>query len=147
MRCQPRSTDLVSDLMLMRMPIAQVVTSYVAIGLLCFATVYGPLMHEHPAGELGVNAVVHAHLPEPEEPMPASGEPSIGFHHSHGNAIWLDALTTTAPAQTPELIATVTISFVIPHPQQTQMDDASMQMPRAHSPPELDSRIPRSPPA
>jgi hypothetical protein len=134
------------DVMLMRIPLVQVLTSYVAIGLLCFATVYGPLMHEHPAGELGVNAVIHAHLPEPE-PQPVSNESSIGFRHLHGKAVWLDAVTTTAPPQTPELIATVTIGFVIRDPQQTRIDDASVEMPRAHSPPQLDSRVPRSPPA
>ena len=120
--------------------------SYVGIALLCFMTVYGPLLHEHPAGELdGRGAVIHAHFPEPEQ-APISGEPSIGFHHSHGKALWLDGFTTTT-SDGLLLIAVVSPTFVPPVPEHRQFESPWVEIPRAHSPPSLDSRVPRSPPA
>lgn len=132
--------------MSLRMRIAQILTAYVGVAILCSAAFYVPLLHEHPAGQLGEKAVIHAHLPEPEE-APANDQPSIGYHHSHAKAIWLDGFTTTTPPHSPELVATVTVGFVMPDAQHKRRDDVSSYVPRAHSPPSLDRSAPRSPPA
>jgi hypothetical protein len=131
--------------MLIRMHIVRIVTSYVGVVLLCFTTVYGPFLHEHPAGELGGSAVIHAHIPEPEQ-APTPGQTSIGFHHSHAKAVWLDGFTTTTPDSL-QLAAIVTATFGTPDSQPTQTEAVSVEMPRAHSPPSIDPSIPRSPPA
>jgi hypothetical protein len=132
--------------MLIGMQVARILTSYAGILLVCFATGYGPLLHEHPAGELGGGAVIHAHLPGPEQPPP-SDQNSIGFHHSHAKAVWLDGLLTTTPPDSPELIAMATARFVIPHLEHVRIETVSVEIPRAHSPPSLDRSTPRSPPA
>jgi hypothetical protein len=143
-QCEPRQGR--SKLMSLRMRIGQILTAYVGVAILCSATFYAPLLHEHPAGQLGEKAVIHAHLPEPEE-APPNDQPSIGYHHSHAKAIWLDGFTTTTPPHSPELVATVTVGFVMPDAQHKRRDDVSSYVPRAHSPPSLDRSAPRSPPA
>jgi len=123
----------------------QTLTAYAGMALLCLMTVYGPLLHEHPAGEVdGRSAVIHAHFPEPEPVLPPN-ENSIGFRHLHGKAVWLDGFTTTT-VDALELIVVVSASFIIPAPQYAPERLSWIEMPRAHSPPVLDSGIPRSPP-
>jgi hypothetical protein len=110
-----------------------------------FVNVYGPLLHEHAEGELDTKAVIHAHFPDPEEATVPDGA-SIGFRHSHANALWLDGFMTIAPDSvqvTPMVIENV----IKPDPQPVQSGFVPVDVPRAHSPPLLESAIPRSPPA
>ena len=120
------------------------ITSCISVALLLFVNLYGPLLHEHPAGDADGNAIIHAHFPELET-TPVSKEPSIGFHHSHARAIWLDGFTTTA-SQGLELHAIVTTTLVDFSQPLPTTRFVSLEVPRSHSPPVLDSRVPRSPP-
>jgi hypothetical protein len=117
----------------------------ISVALLLFLNLYGPLLHEHPAGDADGNAIIHAHFPELET-TPVSKEPSIGFHHSHARAIWLDGFTTTT-AHGLELQAIVTATSADFNQPLLKSRFVSVEVPRSHSPPALDSRVPRSPPA
>jgi hypothetical protein len=123
----------------------RVSASCLSIVVLCAVTFYGPFLHEHPAGELGRSAVIHAHLPQPER-VPTSRENSIGYHHSHGKAVWLDGFTTTAPDSV-QFFAVLSATFIMSGPERVEADSPWIVMPRAHSPPGLNSAAPRSPPS
>ena len=125
--------------------VMRTVTTCISVALLLFVNLYGPLLHEHPAGDADGNAIIHAHFPELET-TPVSKDPSIGFHHSHARAIWLDGFTTTAShgLELHAIVTTTLVHFSQPLPATRFV---SVEAPRSHSPPALCSRVPRSPPA
>jgi len=65
------------------------ITAVYAIAGVLVGFVYAPLFHVH-GGADGVEAVVHAHFPEPEAIPPYT---AFSSHHSHWAARSIDVLT------------------------------------------------------
>src|SRR3989442_6992644 len=116
-----------------------------AIAALLLAIVYAPLFHVH-ADEANGAPLVHAHFPEFET---AENERVVHMeepHHSHGQARPIDFLTTTA-AHSVQLDAVILSTYANLDSGQTSCGFVTIATPRAHAPPGLQCRIPRSPPA
>ena len=116
-----------------------------ALAALLVAASYAPLVHVH-VEEAGEAPLVHGHLLELEHDGAEDFVHVEPFHDSHHNARWIDIFTTTA-AHVVTLDAIVLTSYISLQPAKTCCGFVSVAAPRAHAPPGLLARIPRSPPA
>ena len=117
--------------------------AYGGIAALLLATVYAPLFHIH-ADHDGDAALVHAHFPELE-----ISEEENAVHlerpHAEDEARSVDVLTTTVPHAVHYAVIVSTFGGV--SEQRPRCGLVAADRPPPHAPPEIRSRIPRSPPS
>jgi hypothetical protein len=118
-------------------------TAFGTIPALLLAVFVAPLFHVHThAGEA---ATIHAHLPELE-----TDEDESGVHmespHSHSTARSIDLITSTTPQVIQFNATLVSVSTIAEVPKRC-CGFVALTRPRAHSPPVLQFKIPRAPPA
>jgi hypothetical protein len=116
-----------------------------ALAALLLAVTYAPFVHVH-SEDAGATPFVHAHFPEIESEHGEASQHVEPGHHSLHNARWIDIFTTTQ-AHVVTLQAIIVSTYISLNPGETSRGFVCQAVPRAHAPPGLFSRIPRSPPA
>jgi hypothetical protein len=115
-----------------------------AVMLLLLAMAYAPLVHVH--AHAGESPVIHAHFPEIEIAEDESVVHMERPHSSHSDARAIDLLTTTATPSV-HFDAIIAIAHIDLSTAVSPCEFMAAATPRAHSPPDLESQIPRAPPA
>ncbi len=115
-----------------------------AVALMLLATLYAPLVHVHT--HAGESPVIHAHFPEKEVAEDETGVHMERPHSSHSDARSIDLLTTTATSSV-HFDAIITITHLSLDTTVSSREFLTAATPRAHSPPDVESQIPRAPPA
>jgi len=116
----------------------------IAVGAMLFALVSAPLFHIHERDDHHAESFVHAHFPTQEDV--SHSEREIEPPHSHGHGRSVDIFAVNTPASAPyQVVAEVSGPFspVAPVVSRAVL---SVQVLRAHTPPERSNLPSRSPP-
>ncbi|HYR84289.1 MAG TPA: hypothetical protein VE422_09455 [Terriglobia bacterium] len=115
-----------------------------AVGAMLFALVSAPLFHVHDHDDDHAESFIHAHFPEPENVGHA--EHAIEAQHPQEHGRWIDLFAVNTPVSANyHAVAELVEPFSLASPVVTRAI-ISVQVLRAHSPPERSNLPSRSPP-
>jgi hypothetical protein len=122
-------------------------SAYIAMVAMVFALVAAPLFHVHDHDDHGhAGPLVHAHFLETEKNDEHTGV-GVEEQDSHSHVRWINVFTVnTAASLYFHAIVEVSEPLTVPAPLVTR-SVLSVQVLRAHSPPERANSNPRSPPS
>jgi hypothetical protein len=116
-----------------------------AMAAMLFALVSAPLFHVHDHDDDHAESFIHAHFPEPENV--AHAEHAVEAQHPQEHGRWIDLFAVNTPVSANyHAVAELFEPLSLVSPVVTRAV-ISIQILRAHSPPDITNLPPRSPPA